>query len=105
MRDGKIDSCDIAKRYLRKDGSIVWARLTIGCVRKSDGAIDYFVSVVEDISARRRAKELLRCQAGLLDQSHDAIFAWKMGGGIAYWSRGACDRSEGSRGPDWASDA
>src|SRR5215831_2228909 len=48
------------KRYLRKDGEIVWARLTVGCVRKSDGAIDYFVSVVEDISARKHAEEQLR---------------------------------------------
>jgi PAS domain S-box-containing protein len=42
------------KRYLRKDGAIVWVRLTVGCVRKSDRSIDYFVSVMEDISARKR---------------------------------------------------
>src|SRR5262249_32262187 len=89
MRDGKIDRYDMDKRYLRKDGAMVWARLTVGCVRTNDGAIDYFVSVVEDISARKHAEELLRRQADLLDQSHDAIFTWKIGGGIAYWSRGA----------------
>jgi PAS domain S-box-containing protein len=87
--DGTIDSYDMDKRYLRKDGAIVWGRLTVGGVRKSDGSIDYFVSVVEDISARKRAEELLRRQADLLNQSHDAIFTWKIGGGIAYWSRGA----------------
>ncbi len=45
------------KRDLRKDGTIVWIRLTRSCVRKSDGAVDYFVAVVEDISARKRAEE------------------------------------------------
>jgi PAS domain S-box-containing protein len=45
--------------------------------------------VIQDISARKRAEELLRRQAELLDQSHDAIFTWKIGGGITYWSRGA----------------
>jgi PAS domain S-box-containing protein len=89
IRDGKIDSFGMDKRYLRKDGSIVWTRLTVGCVRKSDGSIDYFVCMFEDISARKHAEELLRRQADLLDQSHDAIFTWKIGGGIAYWSRGA----------------
>jgi PAS domain S-box-containing protein len=60
MREGKIDSYDVDKRYLRKDGTIVWGRKTVGCVRKKDGSIDYFVSVVEDITARKRAEEELR---------------------------------------------
>jgi PAS domain S-box-containing protein len=31
----------------------------------------------------------LHRQADLLDQSHDAIFTWKIGGGTEYWSKGA----------------
>jgi PAS domain S-box-containing protein len=31
----------------------------------------------------------LRRQADLLNQSHDAIFVWKVPGGITYWNRGA----------------
>jgi PAS domain S-box-containing protein len=89
MCDRKIDSYGRDKRYLRKDGAIVWGRKTISCIRKKDGSIDYFVNVIEDISARKHAEELLRRQADLLDQSHDAIFTWKIGGGIAYWSGGA----------------
>jgi PAS domain S-box-containing protein len=54
---GKIDSYDVDKRYIRKDGAVVWGRKTVSCVRKSDGSIDYFVSVVEDISARRAHEE------------------------------------------------
>jgi PAS domain S-box-containing protein len=60
MREGKIDSYDMDKRYLRKDGVIIWGRNTVGCVRKSDGSINYFVSVVEDITARKGAEEELR---------------------------------------------
>jgi PAS domain S-box-containing protein len=60
MRDGKINRYDADKRYLRKDGTIVWARLTVSCVRKNDGSIDYLVTVVEDISARKYAEEELR---------------------------------------------
>ena len=60
MRNVKVDRYDADKRYLRKDGAIVWGRLTVSCVRKSDGSIDYFVTVVEDITARKQAEEELR---------------------------------------------
>jgi PAS domain S-box-containing protein len=59
MRAGMIDSYDMDKRYLRKDGSIIWGRLTVGRVRKSDGSNE-FVSVVEDITRRKHAEEELR---------------------------------------------
>jgi PAS domain S-box-containing protein len=89
MRQGKIDSYEGEQRYLCKDGSITWARVTTSCVRGNDGSVGYFVRLVQDISDRKRAEEQLRRQAALLDQSHDAIFTWKIGGGITYWSRGA----------------
>ncbi len=60
MRAREIDSFGMDKRYIRKDGSIVWARLTNGCVRRSDGSIDYFVCMFEDISSRKQAEEELR---------------------------------------------
>jgi PAS domain S-box-containing protein len=57
---GAIDDYDLEKRYLRKDGSTVWINLTVSCVRKEDGAVDYFISVIEDISGRKRAEAALR---------------------------------------------
>jgi PAS domain S-box-containing protein len=60
MREGKIDNYEVEKRDLRKDGAIIWARKTVSCVRKGDGSIDYFVSVIEDISARKQAEKELR---------------------------------------------
>jgi PAS domain S-box-containing protein len=60
MCAGKVDRYQADKRYLRKDGAIVWGRLTVGCVRKSDGSVDYLVTVVEDITARKQAEEELR---------------------------------------------
>jgi PAS domain S-box-containing protein len=59
LEDGSIDSYSVEKRDLRKDGTTVWIRLTRSCVRKSDGSVDYFVAVVEDISARKHAEEQL----------------------------------------------
>ncbi len=53
-----------------------------------DGEL-YALEANRDITERKRAEELVRRQAELLDQSHDAIFTWEIGGGITYWNRGA----------------
>lgn len=89
MLNGEINSYRREKRYLRKDGSLVWVKLTVSCVRGAQGAVDYFIAVVEDISKQKQAEELLWRQADLLDQSRDAILMWKLGGTITYWNRGA----------------
>jgi PAS domain S-box-containing protein len=59
VREGKIDGYDAEARYLRKDGAIIWGRKTVGCVRKRDGSIDYYVNVIEDISARKQVEKEL----------------------------------------------
>ena len=64
---GEADSYCIEKRYIRKDGGIVWASLTVGCVRKWDGGIDYFVSVIQDITDRKRAEARLAERNAQLD--------------------------------------
>ncbi len=71
MLDGEISNYSMEKRYLRKDGLIVWVLLTMGAARKTDGAIDYFIAAVEDISARKRAEEALR----LSEERYRAIVA------------------------------
>jgi PAS domain S-box-containing protein len=57
---GEIENYSIEKRYYHKDGSVVWVNLTVSLTRRADGSPDYFVSVVNDISARKRAEEKLR---------------------------------------------
>ena len=64
---GEADSYSIEKRYLRKDGGVVWANLTVGCVRKADGGVNYFVSVVQDITDRKRAEAHLAERNAQLD--------------------------------------
>ncbi|MDF2460276.1 MAG: multi-sensor signal transduction histidine kinase [Nitrospira sp.] len=56
--DGQRDSCSIEKRYLRSDGADVWCRLSL--VRTSTGTPKHFISVVEDISERKRTTDALR---------------------------------------------
>jgi PAS domain S-box-containing protein len=62
--DGKLNTYQIEKRYLRKNGQIYWVRLTNSVVRALDGKPEYFVTMVEDINAQKHAaEELLKSQA------------------------------------------
>ncbi len=86
---GTIETYSMEKRYLRKDGSAVWANLTVSLVRGDAHEPRYFISVVEDISDRKAAQQAVMLQADLLDQAQEPIFAWELGGGIVYWNRAA----------------
>lgn len=58
----EIPSYSMEKRYIRKDGSLIWIKLTAALVWTGDGQPDYFVSVIEDITdlveARNRILDL-----------------------------------------------
>jgi PAS domain S-box-containing protein len=69
---GGADSYSIEKRYVRKDGSTAWANLTVGCVRKVDRAVDYFVSVIQDITDRKQAEARLAERNAQFDLAHKA---------------------------------
>ncbi|MFZ1643529.1 MAG: PAS domain S-box protein [Candidatus Contendobacter sp.] len=71
MLAGEIDIYSMEKRYRRKDGSLVWINLTVTLVRKADGALDYFISVVDDIQRRKQAEdEIHRLNAELEERVH-----------------------------------
>jgi PAS domain S-box-containing protein len=53
---GDADNYSMEKRYLKKDGSAVWVNLTASINRDPRGEPRYFIAVIEDISARKRAE-------------------------------------------------
>src|SRR5262249_42831503 len=50
----------LEKRYLRKDGSLVWVELSASLQRNAAGNPDYLIAIVQDISQRKRLEEALR---------------------------------------------
>ncbi|MCQ8105105.1 PAS domain S-box protein [Methylomonas sp. SURF-2] len=68
MLSGEIDTYSLEKRYLHKDGSVVWINLTVALVRGDTGQPRYFISVVEDISGRKQL-EIERQKFFLLAES------------------------------------
>jgi PAS domain S-box-containing protein len=57
---GETPTIRLEQRYVRKDGTVFWGNLTVSLLRDAAGAPQYFISVVEDISARKRVEAALR---------------------------------------------
>jgi PAS domain S-box-containing protein len=75
---GETTAGTIEKRYRRKDGGLVWVRITMSLLCYPDGKPE-FVGIFEDITERKRIEEELRQATSLLRAigtcSPDPIFA------------------------------
>jgi PAS domain S-box-containing protein len=90
---GEIDGYSIDKRWLRKDGQVVYTAISVNCVRRRDGAVDYFVALVQDITGRKHAEGALRESEeryrSLISQVRDyAIFSADERGAVTTWNEG-----------------
>ncbi len=61
----KLNNKEIAvykteKRYIRKDGQIIWASLTVSAIFDSEGQFLYNLGIIEDITRRKHVEEELR---------------------------------------------
>jgi diguanylate cyclase (GGDEF)-like protein/PAS domain S-box-containing protein len=63
---------NLEKRYLRKDGSPTWVKLTLSIQRDGEGRALQFIAVVEDINDRKIAEQRLACamEALRLSEAH-----------------------------------
>jgi diguanylate cyclase (GGDEF)-like protein/PAS domain S-box-containing protein len=57
--DGSIASYTMEKRYIHKQGHILWVLLSVSLVRNAGGEPLYFISQIQDISARKHAEAAL----------------------------------------------
>ncbi|MBU1744930.1 MAG: diguanylate cyclase [Proteobacteria bacterium] len=67
---GKIDHTSMEKRYLRKDGESVWVNITVSPLRKPGEKPECNMTVVEDITDRKRMEAEMR-EMSLRDQLTD----------------------------------
>jgi PAS domain S-box-containing protein len=68
LQSGKVGSYSLDKRYIRKDGTVIWAKLTVSLVRDADGKALYGVAAVEDVTQNRRAETVILGQKKALEQ-------------------------------------
>ena len=60
LQDGDIDGFQLEKRYVRKDGEIVWVMQSVTAIRDDRGRIQSVIAQIVDISARKEAEAALR---------------------------------------------
>jgi diguanylate cyclase (GGDEF)-like protein/PAS domain S-box-containing protein len=72
---GATDGSIYEKRYRRKDGSLVWMKLTVSLQRDSEGRPLHLIAMVEDIDARKQA------EASLQEATERLTLAVRAGGG------------------------
>ena len=74
--NGETPHVDLEKRYIRKDGSFLWVRMSTGLVRDVEGKPEHAVEFLRDISARKEsAEELERVHKLLMTASRQAGMA------------------------------
>lgn len=70
VRSGELAVYSTQKRYLRKDGSTVWVALTVVGLHGTSGDVDLLLTIVDDISERRKAEEDLSRYAHQLAEAN-----------------------------------
>ena len=57
LLSGELRTFTMEKRYIRKDGEVIWTNLTVSLTRNFLGELQYFIGIIQDISDRKRAEE------------------------------------------------
>jgi PAS domain S-box-containing protein len=77
---GKIETYQREKRYVHKNGSLVWVNANISLIRDNEGEPLYFVSQIEDITEEKKAHEKLTVSQANLNATinNTEILIWSV---------------------------
>jgi PAS domain S-box-containing protein len=86
--NGKISTYQMDKRYIRKDGAIIWIQLSVSRVDHADGSPRHFISQIQDLTARREAEAALKDSEAryrlMAENTTDMILTADLGGKITF---------------------
>jgi PAS domain S-box-containing protein len=94
LRSGEVESIVMEKRYIRRNGSIVWVQNSIALVRDVAGIASGTIALTEDISRRKQA-EAEREEAA----AHRRTFAREVLASVTEGRLILCDDEEGLPAP------
>jgi len=80
---------EIEKRYIRRDGTLVWVSNSVSVIRNDSGQIMQAATVTIDVTERKRARKEARRLAAIIASSDDAIISVDLDLKIRSWNRGA----------------
>ena len=95
IRSGELPEYKMEKRYIRKDGAVIWVHLTVSIVRASSGDPLYLVAFIEDITQRRvaqhEANRSLSLLRATLESTADGILVVDVTGKILSFNQKMSD--------------
>lgn len=68
MLAGDIDGYEMDKRFVRKDGAVVFTTINVRCVRDGDGQVKDVLATVHDITRHKQAEEAWQTLSSELEQ-------------------------------------
>jgi two-component system sporulation sensor kinase A len=95
---GEMNRYQLEKRYIHKNGDPIWVYITVSLVRDERGKPLFFISEVQDITAKKRAERLLQESneryKSLFEQHPDLVFAVSLEGKLLKINA-ACEKVTG----------
>lgn len=91
LLSGAINSYTMEKRYFRKDGELVWARLSVSLARDSVGEPLYFISQIENITELKQTAEINRQLMERITLANEAggvgVWEWNLTSELISWDK------------------
>ena len=98
IKSGELPEYKLEKRYIRKDGRVIWVNLTVSLVRTAAGDPMYIVAFIEDITPRREAQaeasRSLSLLQATLESTADGILVVGLDGKILSFNQKMADMWE-----------
>lgn len=86
---GKVSSYNMEKRYIHKNGNLLWANLFVTTLIDSNGLPQEIIGMVEDITEQKRIHNEIKFQADLINNVGQAVIATDLLGKVIYWNKAA----------------
>ncbi|WP_210507692.1 diguanylate cyclase [Pantoea ananatis] len=91
LLQGEIYSYTLEKRYFRKDGEIVWVRLTLSLVRDQAQQPLYFIAQIIDISELKQSEQVNKRLMERITLANEAggigVWEWNLTSGEVLWDK------------------
>jgi PAS domain S-box-containing protein len=84
---GESDGYEFEKRYLKKDGSVLWGHVRVAAVRDPDGILRNWIGLIEDITEKKKYQEQMVRLVHAIESTSDGIGITDQEGNAIYMNR------------------